>query len=124
MDEQKFQSFEDLVVWKDAMRLCVSIYSLLSTCRDYGFRDQIQRAAVSVPSNIAEGHDRQTDKEFVQFLYIAKGSCAELRTQLYLAAELKFISKEESTEFINKTKRVSAMLQNLIKARRAKQDKG
>ncbi len=67
------------------MQLCVDVYALLKDCRDYSFRDQIQRSAVPVPSNIAEGFERQTDKEFVQFLFIAKGSCAELRTQLYLA---------------------------------------
>lgn len=119
MDESKFQSFEDLLVWKEAMRLCLEVYLLFEECRDFGFKDQIQRSAVSVPSNIAEGYERQTDKEFIQFLFIVKGSCAELRTQLYLAAELKLIEKEISKEYIDKAKKVSSMLQNLIKARKA-----
>lgn len=105
MEENKYQTFEDLVVWKDGMRLCVDVYALLRDCRDFGFKDQIQRSAVSVPSNIAEGFERQTDKEFVQFLFIAKGSCAELRTQLYLASELKYIEKQKSIDFIDRAKK-------------------
>ena len=120
MEEKPYQTFEDLLVWKEGMQLCIDVYALLKDCRDYSFRDQIQRSAVSVPSNIAEGFERQTDKEFVQFLFIAKGSCAELRTQLYLAGELKFIEKQKSAVYVDKTKKLSSMLQNLIKARRAR----
>lgn len=120
MEEKHYQTFEDLLVWKEGMRLCVDVYALLKDCRDYSFRDQIQRAAVSVPSNVAEGFERQTDKEFVQFLFIAKGSCAELRTQLYLAGELNFIEKLQSATYVDRAKKLSSMLQNLIKARRAR----
>ena len=87
--------FEDLEMWKEGMQVCVRVYELLKDCKDFGFRDQIQRSAVSIPSNIAEGYERQTDKEFIHFLFIAKGSCGELRTQLYLAKELKYIQLEE-----------------------------
>jgi len=114
MDEKKYQTFEDLTVWKEGMRLCVDVYALLKECRDYGFRGQIQRSAVSVPSNIAEGFERQIDKKFIQYLFIAKGSYAELRTQLYLASELKYIEKEKIVNFIDRTKKLSSMLQNLI----------
>ena len=79
------KGFEDLEVWKNAMQLVVVIYAEFKENKDYGFKDQIQRAAVSIPSNIAEGYERQTNKEFIQFLYIAKGSSAELQTQLYIA---------------------------------------
>jgi len=118
MEQKRYQTFEDLVVWKEGMRLCVDVYALLKDCRDYSFKDQIQRSAVSVPSNIAEGFERQTDKEFVQFLYIAKGSCAELRTQLYLASELKIIEKQHGVELTNRAKRLSSMLQKLITVRK------
>jgi len=118
MEEKRYQTFEDLVVWKEGMRLCVDVYALLKDCRDYSFKDQIQRSAVSVPSNIAEGFERQTDKEFVQFLYIAKGSCAELRTQLYLASELKIIEKQHVVELTSRAKKLSSMLQKLITVRK------
>ena len=75
------------------MRLAAEIYRALNACRDYGLRDQMQRAAVSIPSNIAEGYERNTNKDFVHFLYIAKGSCSELRTQIYLAVEIGAFDK-------------------------------
>ncbi len=100
------------------MELCIDVYKSLKECRDFGFRDQIQRAVVSVPSNIAEGFERQTDKEFVQYLFIAKGSCGEVRTQLYLAAELGYIEKPQVEGLISKARKLSSMIQNLIKVRR------
>ncbi len=74
---EKVSRFEDLEVWKEGMRLATKIYRALNACRDYGLRDQMQRAAVSIPSNIAEGYERNTNKDFIHFLYIAKGSCGE-----------------------------------------------
>jgi four helix bundle protein len=109
--------FEDLDVWKEGVRLASEIYRALKDCRDFGLRDQIERAAVSVPSNIAEGFDRKTNKEFIQFLFIAKGSASELRTQLYLAIDLSIIDKEKANELIERTRKISAMLMNLIKTR-------
>jgi four helix bundle protein len=117
---EKIKTFEDLEVWKEGMRLSVQIYSVFYNCKDYGFRDRIQRAAVSVPSNISEGYERQTNKEFIQFLFIAKGSCGELRTQLYLAKEFSYISDEKMNALLDKAKRLSAMLSGLIKARQSK----
>ena len=114
----KYQSFEDLLIWKESMRNCVEIYRLFKECRDFGFKDQIQRAAVSVPSNISEGYERQTDKEFIQFLFIAKGSNAELRTQLYLAIELGYVEKKSGLEFVENTRKISGMIQGLIKVRK------
>ena len=87
----KIQKFEDLNVWKESVKLSVKIYKSLKNCKDFGLRDQLQRSAVSIPSNIAEGFDRKGNKEFIQFLYIAKGSCSELRTQLYIAVEVGII---------------------------------
>lgn len=100
------------------MELCVEVYKSLKDCRDFGFRDQIQRAVVSVPSNIAEGFERQTDKEFVQYLFIAKGCCGEVRTQLCLAAELHYLEKQQAEDLITKAKKLSSMIQNLIKVRK------
>lgn len=80
-----YHSFEDLKVWKTACNLAVTIYDSFKTCRDYGLKDQITRSAVSVASNIAEGAERDSGPDFIRFLNIAKGSAAELRTQLYIA---------------------------------------
>ena len=110
--------FEDLEVWKEAMFLAENLYREFSGCRDYSIRDQIQRSAVSIASNIAEGYDRGSNKEFIRYLYIAKGSCAELRTQIYLAQKTNIIDPQKATQFIELTKKISAMLQNLIKVRK------
>ena len=120
MEERKTKSigkFEDLDVWKESVVLSVKIYKHFSEIKDYGFRDQIQRSAVSVPSNIAEGYDCKSNKEYIRFLYISRGSCAELRTQLIIAKELEYLSEPESNELINKTRKISAMLYNLIQMR-------
>ncbi|MCB0647074.1 MAG: four helix bundle protein [Saprospiraceae bacterium] len=114
----KIEKFEDLLVWQEGISLTIEIYQLLKNCNDFGFRDQIRRAALSIPSNIAEGYDRQTNKEFVQFLYIAKGSCAEVRTQLYVAELIGLISKEQVDILLIQTNKISAMLTNLIKTRK------
>jgi four helix bundle protein len=81
-------------------------------------KDQLSRSSLSVPSNIAEGEERETAKESARFLYIAKGSCGEMITQLYIAAELNYLSKDKSREFISEAKHISAMLAKLIKIRR------
>ncbi|MDR2844223.1 MAG: four helix bundle protein [Candidatus Symbiothrix sp.] len=114
----RIKSFEDLAVWKIAMQLVVAVYEEFIHNKDFGFRDQIQRAAVSIPSNIAEGYERQSNKEFIQFLFIAKGSSGELQTQLYIAQKIKFISIEKGNELIDKAKKVSSMIHNLIKYRK------
>jgi len=111
-------TFEDLEIWKEGMRISVKVYEILKNCKDYGLKDQMQRAAVSIPSNIAEGFERQTNKEFIQFLYIAKGSCGELRTQLYLAKELKIITTEDFNLLLSKLKQLSSMISNFIKTRK------
>jgi four helix bundle protein len=109
-------TFEDLEVWKRGCRLAVSVYELLADCRDFGLRDQMQRSAVSVPSNIAEGYER-TPKDFIRFLIIAKGSCAELRTQLYIATRINLMTTQQSDSLIDETKQISRMLQALISNR-------
>ena len=106
--------FENLEVWKRSCRLCINLYSALKACKDLGLYSQITRSAVSIPSNIAEGAERKTVKEFANFLYIAKGSSAELRTQLYLASELGYISQSDSKKLILESKEITKMLQGLI----------
>ena len=86
--------FEDLVCWKKARALTGGVYRALKGCDDYGFRDQIQRASVSVMSNIAEGFERGTKQEFINYLYIAKGSAGEVRAQLYVAHDVGYINIE------------------------------
>jgi four helix bundle protein len=117
---EKIEKFEDLMVWQESMNLATSVYELFSSCKDFGFRDQIQRATVSVPSNIAEGFDRQTNKEFITFLYISKGSLAEVRTQLYLSIKLNYIEKEEGNLLLENTRKISSMLFKLIETRKTK----
>jgi len=112
------EKFEDLDVWRESMDLSKLLYGDLRDSKQYGLRDQIQRAAVSIPSNIAEGFERRTNKEFIQYLYIAKGSCGELRTQLYLCKELKIIDSTKAERYLNTTRKISAMLYGLIKTRR------
>jgi four helix bundle protein len=113
-----FQSFESLDVWKRASRLAVDVYAALEKCRDFALRDQITRSAISIPSNIAEGYERDTNAEFVRFLNIAKGSAAELRTQLYIAREVGKIERPVVATLINEVKGVSAMLHALAKVRK------
>lgn len=111
-----FQSFEKLEVWKRGCRLAVAVSRALRDSKQYALRDQMQRAALSIPSNIAERHERDSRGDFIRFLRIAKGSAAELRTQCYIAKKLELISKSEADEFIAEAKELSAMLQGLIRS--------
>src|SRR3989338_10155591 len=86
--------FEDLICWQKARELTKGVYKAFHGCRDYGFIDQIQRAAVSVMSNIAEGFERGTQQEFINYLFIAKGSAGEVRAQLYAALDIGYVNIE------------------------------
>jgi four helix bundle protein len=90
----KIEKFEDLQCWQEARKWTKSIYKALANCRDYSFRDQIQRASVSVMNNIAEGFSRFTTKDTIQFFNIAIASLSEVRSMIYLAYDLEYISKE------------------------------
>ncbi|MEM6911575.1 MAG: four helix bundle protein [Verrucomicrobiota bacterium] len=110
-----FESFENLDVWKRSSRLALDILKLTRSWEgDFALRDQLNRSAISIPSNIAEGYDRASGPDTLRFLKIAQGSSAELRTQLYLAKGLGLI---ESSHLIEKAKESSAMLQSLIQYR-------
>src|SRR5438874_13075312 len=111
-----YQSFEDLEVWQRGCRLTVDIFKAFQRCKEFTLKDQIQRAALSIPSNIAEGAERGSNKDFAHFLNIAKGSCGELRTQLYISRKLDFVRKSSSEKLIAETKELSAMLEGLRRA--------
>ena len=113
-----YRSFEDLEIWKKSCKLAVRVYQVLKDCRDYGIKDQMTRAAVSIPSNIAEGAERDSKAEFVRFLHIAKGSAAELRTQVYIAQQIGSIKPDESRELVDDLKTISSMLHGLIKSQK------
>lgn len=108
------QTFEQLEVWKRGCRLSVDIHGLLHDCNNYGFKDQVCRSSLSIPSNIAEGYERGSRKEYIRFLNIAKGSCGELRTQLYIGMETSMFNKEVGRKYIDEALEISKMLQGLI----------
>jgi len=109
-----YKRFEDLEIWKEGMEICKDVYVLLKECNDFGLKDQMQRAAVSIPSNIAEGYERNGVKDRQRFMYIAKGSCGELRTQLYLAIFLKYFDSEQGNILISRVAKLSIMIYNYI----------
>lgn len=114
--------FEKLDVWKRSCRLSVNVYGALHSCRDYGIRDQITRSALSAPSNIAEGYERDSGKEYMRFLRIAKGSCGELRTQLYIAREIGVLEAQQARDFISEAVEISKMQRGLIKKLEAQRE--
>ena len=114
----KIQKFEDMDVWKLAREFAKDIYSITGNenfSKDFRFRDQIRASAGSVMDNIAEGFERDGRKEFVQFLYIAKGSCGETRSQLYRALDVNYISKDIFDVFYQKALMISQSLSNFIR---------
>ena len=114
-----FKKFEDMTVWREGRELVKAVYALTRTgsfAKDWGLRDQIQRAAVSICSNIAEGFERRGNKEFIKFLWIAKGSAAEVSSQLYHALDLGYIEKESFMKVYDSAKLVGGMIFNLIRA--------
>ena len=111
----KITRFEDIQAWKKAGKLTVSIYKTLEGCKDWAFRDQIQRASVSVMNNISEGFERKTNNDFKYFLFIAKGSCGEVRSMLYLAKSLSYIDKDQFGQLLTMCLEISKMISGLIK---------
>ena len=113
-----FKRFEDMEVWKKSREFVQIIYTVTNEkqfVRDFSLRDQIRRAGVSIISNIAEGYERESKKEFMRFLLIAKGSSGEVRSQLYIALDLGYITQEEFDSTVEKSKEISYMLNSLIK---------
>lgn len=115
----KFNSFEEIISWQKARELNLEIYKVTNSNesfnKDFGLRDQIRRASISISSNIAEGFERQTTKEFIRFLYIAKASAGEVCSQMYLAFDLKYIDKNEFEQLKLNVNEVSKLLSGLLK---------
>ena len=115
----KFSSFEEIISWQKSRELNKDIYNVTnknsSFSKDFGLRDQIRRSSISISSNIAEGFERETTKEFIRFLYIAKASSGEFRSQLYLAFDLDYITKDEFSKLNLKVNEVSKLISGLIK---------
>ena len=110
--------FEDLEVWKRSARLSADIYKTLATLKDFGFKDQITRSGLSIPSNIAEGAERESIKEFINFLSYAKGSAGELKTQAYIGMDIGYIDREIGMKWIQESDEIGRMLAGLIKMKR------
>jgi len=116
-------NFRKLHVWQLAKELAVRIYKITGDSpltKDFGLRDQIQRAAVSIPSNIGEGDESGTNKVSIRYFYTAKGSIAELQTQIIIAHEIGYIESQMMESLINECDKISSMLNKIIKARSIK----
>lgn len=116
-------NFENLDVWKRSCRLSCTVYKLTKNLKDFGFKDQITRAGLSVPSNIAEGEERESIKEKIRFFNIANASLAELITQIYIGIEIEYLESNKAKELVIEAKQVSAMLKGLIKAKQVRSGK-
>ena len=115
-------SFEDLTVWKRSAALSADVYKTLRNLKDYGFKDQITRSALSISSNIAEGLERKSKKETINFLSYSKGSCGEFRSQTYIGIEIDYIPKEVGRRWIQESKEISSMIASFNKSLEKKLD--
>ena len=112
--------FEDLEVWKRSVRLSTDIYRQLAEIKDFGFRDQITRSGLSIPSNVAEGIERETTRETANFLNYAKGSAGELRTQIHIGIEIGYIPSDKGSAWLAEVEEISRMLHGLIRSVRSR----
>ena len=114
----KFNSFEEIIAWKKARELNSEIYEITKNGQfksNFDLKGQIRRSSISISSNIAEGFERETTKEFIRFLFIAKASAGELRSQLYLASDLKYFENDEFERLNLKACEISRLISGLIK---------
>lgn len=111
----KIEKFEDIISWQKGRELTLLIYKLLKHNRDFSFVDQIKRASVSIGNNIAEGFERKSNKEFAHFLYVAKGSCGEVRSMLSIALALSYISDDDYKKVYELSIEISKLISGLIK---------
>jgi four helix bundle protein len=113
----RIEKIEDIVVWQNAVKLCDAIYDVTDKnlfAKDYSLKDQIRRSAISIPSNIAEGFERESNRQFVYFLLIAKGSAGELKTQLHISRNRGYISEEEFQKLHDAVSEISKQLGKFI----------
>ncbi|GAB4287311.1 MAG: four helix bundle protein [Candidatus Dojkabacteria bacterium] len=111
----KIERFEDIDAWKEAREIVKFIYNIFHTNKDFGFKDQIQRASVSIMSNIAEGFDRGTNKEFIQFLVIARASVSEVKSLSYIALDVGYIDKEQFEKISAMCTKITSLLNGFIR---------
>lgn len=109
------KKLENLRVWNDARTFVLGIYETMRNCHDYGFKDQIQRAAVSVMNNIAEGFDAGSDEQFIRYLNIAKGSSSEVKSMLYLCEDLGYCTTEKKELLLTQQASIASQLSSFIK---------
>jgi len=107
--------FEEIISWQKAKVLTIDIYKTFENSKDFGYKNQIERASVLIMNNIAEGFERKSNKEFRQFLYISKGSCGEVRSMLYLAKDLKKVDDDKFKKLYGLSIEISKLLSGLIK---------
>ena len=110
--------FEDLEVWKRSARLSADLYKATKGLRDWGYRDQLTRAGLSISSNIAEGYERESNLECIRFLSFAKGSCGEVRSQLYVGKKIEYLDAKAASTWIEESEVISKMLGSLIRKRK------
>ena len=103
-----------MYIWQEARAFVNNVYGMMAKCNDYGFRDQMQRAAVGIMNNIAEGSESGYDAKFIHFLHIAKGSCGEVKSMLYLCEDFNICTTEQRTELQSQLKKISSGIMNLI----------
>ena len=108
------KSIEEMYIWQMSRSLVNDVYKMMSVCKDYGFKDQIQRAVISIMNNIAEGTESGSDAKYINFLNISRGSCSEVHSMLYLCEDFKICSQEERIKIQKKIKLLSVGIVNLI----------
>jgi len=112
----KIIKFEDIIAWQKAQDLAVEIYQIFKASKDFGFKDQISRATISISNNIAEGFDRSSNADFKRFLFISLASCSEVKSMLYLAERLNYLDKNKVKFLRNNCDEISKIISGLIKS--------
>ncbi len=107
--------FEEIEAWKKSQIVAIKIYKLLQINVDYGFKNQIQRASVSISNNIAEGFERGSDADFRRFLFISLGSCSEVKSMMYMALQLNYVSKADANQLQKDLVEISLILKSFIR---------